>query len=122
MKGKIKLAPNVTAWSDEVNHIYLRRPKRVCMDLSDKVDLEPIMKGVNAGYLIFINEKEEVKQVAPAEKVKSTVDVNVTAKPKETAKRKRKAKQEEPKVEEVKEEKYVEPEVKVEEQKPEEDK
>lgn len=122
MKGKIKLAPNVTAWSDEVNHIYLRRPKRVYMDLSDKVDLEPIMKGVNAGYLIFINEKEEVKQVTPAEKVKSTVDVNVTAKPKETVKRKRKAKQEEPKVEEVKEEKYVEPEVKVEEQKLKEDK
>lgn len=120
MKGKIKLAPNVTAWSDEVNHIYLRRPKRVCMDLSDKVDLEPIMKGVDAGYLIFINKKEEVKQIAPAKKAKSTVNVNVAEKAKETAKRK--AKQKEQKVEEVKEEKYVEPDVKVEEQKPEEDK
>lgn len=122
MKGKIKLAPNVTAWSDEVNHIYLRRPKRVCMDLSDKVDLEPIMKGVDAGYLIFINEKEEVKQVAPAKKNKSTVDVNVTAKAKDVAKRKAKQKAEQKAVEEVKEEKVVEPEVKVEEQKPEEDK
>lgn len=121
MKGKIKLAPNVTAWSDEVNHIYLRRPKRVCMVLSDKVDLEPIMKGVDAGYLIFINDREEVKQAAPAKKVKSTVDVNVTSKAKETAKRKARQKAEQ-RVEEVKEEKAVEPEVKVEEQKPEEDK
>lgn len=108
--GKLKLAPNVTAWCDEVNHIYLRRPNRVCKDIFENANLEPIMKGVEAGYVLF-NEVVEVEKPA-VKKASSSVNVNITN-IKESAKRKRKAKQEqevkeevkqeEPKVEEVKE-------------------
>ena len=113
--GKLRLAPNVTAWCDEVNHIYLRRPQHTCKDIMEGTDLEPIMKGVNAGYVIFNDVKPEVKK-APA--VSVNVKVNNI---KENIKKKRKIK-EEPKqevVEEVKEEvvEEVKEEVKIEEPK-----
>lgn len=109
--GKLRLAPNVTAWCDEVNHIYLRRPQHTCKDIMEGADLEPIMKGVNAGYVIFNDVKPEVKK-APA----VSVDVKVNN-IKENIKKKRKAK--EAAAEEVKEvvEPVKEEEVKVEEPK-----
>ena len=113
--GKLKLAPNVTAWCDEVNHIYLRRPQHTCKDIMAGVDLEPITRGVNAGYVIF-NDIKPV-QKAPA----TSVDVKVNN-IKENIRKKRKAKEEVAVAEEVK--KVVEPvkeEVKTEEE-PKEDK
>lgn len=86
--GKLRLAPNVTAWCDEVNHIYLRRPQHTCKDIMEGTDLEPIMKGVNAGYVIFNDVKPEVKK-APA--VSVNVKVNNI---KENIKKKRKTKEE----------------------------
>ena len=60
--GKIKLAPYVPAWYDMINEIHLVRPHHVSQEVKEGADLEPIMRGVQAGYVIFEEVAEEVKE------------------------------------------------------------
>lgn len=60
--GKIKLAKYVPAWYDMINEIHLVRPHHVSQDVKEGADLEPIMRGVQAGYVIFEEVAEEVKE------------------------------------------------------------
>ena len=58
--GKIKLAKYVPAWYDMINEIHLVRPHHVSQEVKEGADLEPIMRGVQAGYVIFEEITEEV--------------------------------------------------------------
>lgn len=60
--GKIKLAKYVPAWYDMINEIHLVRPHHVSQEVKEGADLEPIMRGVQAGYVIFEEVEEEVKE------------------------------------------------------------
>jgi hypothetical protein len=60
--GKLKLAPYVPAWYDMINEIHLVRPHRTSYEVKEGADLEPIMRGVQAGYIIFNEIIEEVKE------------------------------------------------------------
>ena len=60
--GKIKLAKYVPAWYDMINEIHLVRPHHVSQEVKEGADLEPIMRGVQAGYVIFEEVAEEVKE------------------------------------------------------------
>ena len=95
MKRIIKLAPNVSAWCDAKNKIYLTRPNKVSKEIPADIDMTNIEKGVKAG-LIRINEvpvqkpvpqvKVEVKIVEP-EPVKE--DVAEQPKPKKAPRKKK---------------------------------
>ena len=51
----IKLAPQVSAWCDKENNIYLSRPNKVSRRIKEGCDMKMINKGVKAG-LIFLEE------------------------------------------------------------------
>lgn len=63
-KRIIRLAPNVSAWCDAKNNIYLTRPKKPFRSLPEDIDMTNINKGLKAG-LIRIDDLDipEVKQI-----------------------------------------------------------
>ena len=116
--GKLRLAKYVPAWYDMINEIHLVRPHHVSQDIKEGVDLEPIMRGVQAGYVIFDEVVEEVKEEMKAlEPQKIGVDMKAPETPaakKKARKTKKKEEVVEEQIEEVKndsEEPGVNPEV-----------
>ena len=91
--GKIKLAKYVPAWYDMINEIHLVRPHHVSQEVKEGADLEPIMRGVQAAYVIFEEVTEEVKDYEPQV-------IGVDMKAPETPAAKKKAKKSKKKVEE----------------------
>ena len=76
--GVIKLAPYVPAWYDAVNNIHLVRPHCTSKEVHEGMDLDPIMKGVHAGYIVFKEATAEVKQKVKETKPKKVeVDMKV---------------------------------------------
>ena len=61
--GKLRLAPYVPAWYDMINEIHLVRPHHVSQEVKEGADIEPIMRGVQAGYVIFDEVVEEVDRL-----------------------------------------------------------
>ena len=51
--GVIKLAPHIPAWYDAVNEIYLKSDKRWFKCVTEDMDLKPILKGLNAGLIVW---------------------------------------------------------------------
>ena len=94
--GKLKLAPYVPAWYDMINEIHLVRPHHVSYEVKEGADIEPIMRGVQAGYVIFEEVVEEMKALEP-----QVIGVDMKAPETPVAKKKRKSKKkaEEEKVE-----------------------
>lgn len=89
--GKLRLAPYVPAWYDMINEIHLVRPHHVSQEVKEGADLEPITRGVQAGYVIFDEVTEEVKEEMKAlEPQKIGVDMQAPETP--VAKKKRKSK------------------------------
>ena len=98
--GKLKLAPYVPAWYDMINEIHLVRPHRTSYEVKEGADLEPIMRGVQAGYIIFNEITEEVKEEIKAlEPQKIGLDMQAPETPVAKKKRKSKKKAEEEKIE-----------------------
>jgi hypothetical protein len=98
--GKLKLAPYVPAWYDMINEIHLVRPHHVSQEVKEGADIEPIMRGVQAGYVIFEEVAEEVKEEMKAlEPQVIGVDMKAPETPVAKKKRKSKKKAEEEKVE-----------------------
>lgn len=60
----VKLAPQVSAWCDKENNIYLSRPNKVSKRLKEGCDMKMINKGVKAG-LIFLEEHVKEQLVKP---------------------------------------------------------
>lgn len=60
----VKLAPQVSAWCDKENNIYLSRPNKVSKRLKEGCDMKMINKGVKAG-LIFLEEHVKEQPVKP---------------------------------------------------------
>lgn len=107
----IKLAPQVPAWCDAKNNIYLSKNGRKQKELKEDIDMKAINKGLKAGLIIM--EEHEEKEIKKVENPKEEpVAVEVKAKPEaiaEKVKAKRAKKAVEPKeVEEIKEEVVVE--------------
>ena len=97
--GKLKLAPYVPAWYDMINEIHLVRPHRTSYEVKEGADLEPIMRGVQAGYIIFNEIVEEIKEEIKAlEPQKIGLDMQAPETPVAKKKRKSKKKAEEDKV------------------------
>lgn len=72
-KRIIKLAPNVSAWCDAKNNIYLTRPKKVFRSLPEDIDMTNINKGLKAG-LIRIDDLE-IPEAKPIPEVKVEVKI-----------------------------------------------
>lgn len=66
----IKLAPNVSAWNDMANNIFLSKGRRTEQRLKDNCDMKMINKGVKAG-LIILKQCEEEIEVKEVKEVKS---------------------------------------------------
>ena len=96
--GKIKLAKYVPAWYDMINEIHLVRPHHVSQEVKEGADLEPIMRGVQAGYVIFEEVVEEIKEEMKAYEPQV---IGVDMKAPETPAAKKKAKKSKKKAEEV---------------------
>lgn len=96
--GKIKLAKYVPAWYDMINEIHLVRPHHVSQEVKEGADLEPIMRGVQAGYVIFEEVAEEVKEEMKAYEPQV---IGVDMKAPETPAAKKKARKSKKKAEEV---------------------
>ena len=96
--GKIKLAKYVPAWYDMINEIHLVRPHHVSQEVKEGADLEPIMRGVQAGYIIFEEVAEEVKEEMKAYEPQV---IGVDMKAPETPTAKKKARKSKKKAEEV---------------------
>lgn len=101
-KRIIRLAPNVSAWCDAKNNIYLTRPKKLFRTLPEDIDMTNINKGLKAG-LIRIDDLE-IPEVKPIPEVKVEVKIaepevkeEIVEQPKPKRSRKKKV------VEEVKE-------------------
>lgn len=101
-KRIIRLAPNVSAWCDAKNNIYLTRPKKLFRSLPEDIDMTNINKGLKAG-LIRIDDLD-IPEVKPIPEVKVEVKIvepevkeEVVEQPKPKRTRKKKV------VEEVKE-------------------
>ena len=98
--GKLKLAPYVPAWYDMINEIHLVRPHHVSYEVKEGADIEPIMRGVQAGYVIFEEVVEEVvEEMKALEPQVIGVDMKAPETPVAKKKRKSKKKAEEEKVE-----------------------
>ena len=94
--GKLKLAKYVPAWYDMINEIHLVRPHHTCQEIKEGADLEPIMRGVQAGYIIFDEVSEETKEEMKAfEPQVLGVDMQAPETPVVKKKRKSKKKAEE---------------------------
>ena len=89
--GKLKLAPYVPAWYDMINEIHLVRPHHVSQEVKEGADLEPIMRGVQAGYVIFEEVTEEAKEEMKAYEPQ-VIGVDMKAPETPVAKKKRKSK------------------------------
>lgn len=97
--GKLKLAPYVPAWYDMINEIHLVRPHHVSYEVKEGADIEPIMRGVQAGYVIFEEVVEEVvEEMKALEPQVIGVDMKAPETPVAKKKRKSKKKAEEDKV------------------------
>ena len=72
-KRIIRLAPNVSAWCDAKNNIYLTRPKKPFRSLPEDIDMTNINKGLKAG-LIRIDDLE-IPEVKPIPEVKVEVKI-----------------------------------------------
>ena len=96
--GKIKLAKYVPAWYDMINEIHLVRPHHVSQEVKEGADLEPIMRGVQAGYVIFDEVSEETKEEMKAFEPQV---IGVDMKAPETPAAKKKARKSKKKAEEV---------------------
>ena len=96
--GKIKLAKYVPAWYDMINEIHLVRPHHVSQEVKEGADLEPIMRGVQAGYIIFDEVSEETKEEMKAFEPQV---IGVDMKAPETPAAKKKARKSKKKAEEV---------------------
>lgn len=72
-KRIIRLAPNVSAWCDAKNNIYLTRPKKLFRTLPEDIDMTNINKGLKAG-LIRIDDLE-IPEVKPIPEVKVEVKI-----------------------------------------------
>lgn len=89
--GKLKLAKYVPAWYDMINEIHLVRPHHTCQEVKEGADLEPIMRGVQAGYVIFDEVSEETKEEMKAFEPQ-VLGVDMQAPETPVAKKKRKSK------------------------------
>ena len=72
-KRIIRLAPNVSAWCDAKNNIYLTRPTKPFRSLPEDIDMTNINKGLKAG-LIKIDDLE-IPDVKTIPEVK--VEINI---------------------------------------------
>jgi hypothetical protein len=61
----VKLAPNVSAWCDIENNIYLSRPNKTFKRLKEGCDMKMINKGVKAGLIILEVRCEEDEPNTP---------------------------------------------------------
>ncbi len=107
----IRLAPQVSAWCDAKNNIYLSKNGRKFKELKEDCDMKAINKGVKAGLIILEeHEEEEVKKVEIPKEEPVAIEVqvasqNIIEKAKAKAKKAARAKAEKvEEVEEVKEE------------------
>lgn len=73
----IKLAPNVSAWNDMANNIFLSKGRRTEQRLKDNCDMKMINKGVKAGLIILkqCEEEIEVKEVKSRKSQKNIAPV-----------------------------------------------
>ncbi len=73
----IKLAPNVSAWNDMANNIFLSKGRRTEQRLKDNCDMKMINKGVKAGLIILkqCEEEIEVKEVKSRKSQKNITPV-----------------------------------------------
>ena len=97
----IKLAPQVSAWCDAKNNIYLSSNGRREKELKNDIDMKAINKGIKAGLIILeehnIAEKKEVKKVEVPKEEPVAIEVKAQPEPKAIAdkvKAKRAAKKE----------------------------
>lgn len=72
-KRIIRLAPNVSAWCDAKNNIYLTRPKKPSRSLPEDIDMTNINKGLKAG-LIRIDDLD-IPEVKPIPEVEVEVKI-----------------------------------------------
>ena len=75
----IKLAPNVSAWCDPSNNIYLSKGRRTSQRLKDDCDMKMINKGVKAG-LVMLKQCEEEVEVKAKPEVKNAALARARAK------------------------------------------
>lgn len=103
----IKLAPQVPAWCDAKNNIYLSKNGRNTKELKEDIDMKAINKGIKAGLIILEeHEEKEVKKIEIPKEEPVAIEVKAQPEPKsalEKVKAKRNKKEEV--IEEVKEEK-----------------
>lgn len=102
----IRLAPQVPAWCDAKNNIYLSSNGRKAKELKEDIDMKAINKGIKAGLIILEeHEEKEVKKVEIPKEEPVAVAVEAPQNVVEKVKAKRAAKAKAEKVvEEVKEE------------------
>ncbi len=72
-KRIIRLAPNVSAWCDAKNNIYLTRPQKPFRSLPEDIDMTNINKGLKAG-LIRIDDLE-IPDIKPAPEAKVEIRI-----------------------------------------------
>ena len=108
----IKLAPQVPAWCDAKNNIYLSKNGRKQKELKEDMDMKAINKGLKAGLIIMEeHEEKEIKKVEVPKEEPIAIEVKAQPEPKsavERAKAKVKKAKAEKIEEEIKEEVIVE--------------
>lgn len=104
----IKLAPQVPAWCDAKNNIYLSKNGRKQKELKEDIDMKAINKGLKAGLIIMEeHEEKEIKKVEIPKEQPVAIEVKAQPEPKsalEKVKAKKAKAKVEAEVEEVKEE------------------
>lgn len=108
----IKLAPQVPAWCDAKNNIYLSKNGRKQKELKEDIDMKAINKGLKAGLIIMEeHEEKEIKKVEVPKEEPIAIEVKAQPDPKnavEKAKARVKKAKAEKIEEEIKEEVIVE--------------
>ena len=113
MKRIIKLAPQVPAWCNAENNIYLSSNGKRSKELKEGCDMKAIEKAVKAGLLILEEHEDEVVKKAEVPK-EEPVAIEVKVQPQPAPKnivekvKAKKAQEAKAKVEEVAEDKKEE--------------
>ena len=113
MKRIIKLAPQVPAWCNAENNIYLSSNGKRAKELKEGCDMKAIEKAVKAGLLILEEHEDEVVKKVEVPK-EEPVAIEVKAQPQPAPKnivekvKAKKVQEAKAKVEEVAEEKKEE--------------
>lgn len=79
----IKLAPQVSAWCDAKNNIYLSKNGRKQKELREDIDMKAINKGLKAGLIIMEeHEEKKIKKVEIPKEQPVAIDVKAQPEPK----------------------------------------